>query len=77
MRAGYPKVFSKAISFGHVKRRLFTMRGLTVLDAFRTPDGGPLFLDEIANVPLNLRAKLCAFWNRPISDVSARPRRVV
>src|SRR6476646_11187679 len=43
--------------FGHVKGA-FTDARMDRIGRFELADGGTIFLDEIANVPLNLQAKL-------------------
>lgn len=55
--AALPETMLEAILFGHQKGS-FTGAGNASEGLFRAADGGTLLLDEIAELPLNLQAKL-------------------
>src|ERR1700746_88700 len=54
---GLPEGVFESELFGHVKGA-FTDAKMDRVGRFELADGGRLFLDEIANVPMNLQAKL-------------------
>src|SRR5713226_8964516 len=54
---GLPEGIFESELFGHI-RGAFTDAKVDRVGRFELADGGSLFLDEIANVPLNLQAKL-------------------
>ncbi|MGI4878868.1 MAG: sigma 54-interacting transcriptional regulator [Janthinobacterium lividum] len=55
--AALPEAMLEALLFGH-ERGAFTGAGASAPGLFRAADGGTLLLDEIAELPLGLQAKL-------------------
>ncbi|WP_226896012.1 sigma-54-dependent Fis family transcriptional regulator [Polymorphobacter sp. PAMC 29334] len=55
--AALPEAMLEALLFGH-ERGAFTGAGTSAKGLFRAADGGTLLLDEIAELPLGLQAKL-------------------
>jgi two-component system response regulator FlrC len=75
--AALPETMLEAILFGH-RKGAFTGAGADGEGLFRAADGGTLLLDEIAEIPLALQAKLLrALQEREILPVGAvRPEAV-
>ena len=75
--AALPETMLEAILFGH-RKGAFTGAGADGEGLFRAADGGTLLLDEIAEIPLALQAKLLrAIQEREILPVGAvRPEQV-
>ena len=75
--AALPETMLEAILFGH-RKGAFTGAGADGEGLFRAADGGTLLLDEIAEIPLALQAKLLrAIQEREILPVGAvRPEPV-
>jgi two-component system response regulator FlrC len=75
--AALPETMLEAILFGH-RKGAFTGAGADGEGLFRAADGGTLLLDEIAEIPLALQAKLLrALQEREILPVGAvRPEPV-
>ncbi len=75
--AALPETMLEAILFGH-RKGAFTGAGAEGEGLFRAADGGTLLLDEIAEIPLALQAKLLrAIQEREILPVGAvRPEPV-
>lgn len=75
--AALPETMLEAILFGH-RKGAFTGAGADGEGLFRAADGGTLLLDEIAEIPLALQAKLLrALQEREILPVGAvRPEQV-
>ncbi|HTU10077.1 MAG TPA: sigma 54-interacting transcriptional regulator [Allosphingosinicella sp.] len=74
--AALPETMLEAILFGH-RKGAFTGAGADGEGLFRAADGGTLLLDEIAEIPLALQAKLLrALQEReilPVGAVKAEP----
>ena len=69
--AAVPETMLEAILFGH-ERGSFTGAGSNSKGIFRAADGGSLLLDEIAEVPIGLQAKLLrALQEREILPIGA------
>jgi two-component system response regulator FlrC len=69
--AALPETMLEAMLFGHVKGA-FTGAGAASDGLFRAADGGTLLLDEIAEMPLALQAKLLrAIQEREVLPVGA------
>ena len=72
-RAGSPELaHAGALAEAYLKvvvwscARSFTDAKADRVGRFEMADGGKLFLDEIANVPLNCNQNFCACWNRRV-----------
>lgn len=69
--AAVPEHLAEAHFFGHVKGA-FTGAGQAATGLFRAADRGTLFLDEVADLPLSLQAKLLrALQEKEVTPVGA------